>query len=147
MTSRFLNFLPFIFEWEGETYENDPDDPGGETKFGIDRASHPHIDIENLTKEQAAEIYWSYPPNGDGWNDLAIDAMPPKLGEAYFNAVVNNGISRANKILAAAGNSPAMFIAQHADFYKALAAKRPTMQKYLKGWLNRLAALRTFLGL
>lgn len=152
MTDRFLAFIPFIFEWETEynkdgsvRTEHDPDDPGGTTRFGIDQRSHPDVDIENLTKEQATDIYWTYPANGDGWYDLAIDSMAEKLGEAYFNAVVNNGISRANKLLALANNDPAQFVAQHADFYKRLAASRPSMQKYLKGWLNRLGALRDYL--
>lgn len=38
-------------------YSDDPDDPGGETKWGISKRSYPHLDIKNLTVEDAAEIY------------------------------------------------------------------------------------------
>ena len=34
-------------------YVNDPDDPGGETKYGISKKAYPKIDIKNLTKEEA----------------------------------------------------------------------------------------------
>ena len=34
-------------------------DPGGETNYGIARASHPDLDIKNLTKDQAIDIYKS----------------------------------------------------------------------------------------
>lgn len=38
-------------------YVNDPIDKGGETKFGISKRSYPHLDIKNLTKEEAKVIY------------------------------------------------------------------------------------------
>ncbi len=39
-------------------YVNDPDDPGGETKFGISKRSYANLNIKDLTREQAAEIYY-----------------------------------------------------------------------------------------
>jgi lysozyme family protein len=45
-------------------YSNDPDDPGGETNFGITKRSYPYLSIKNLTKENAKKIYlddfWKY---------------------------------------------------------------------------------------
>src|ERR1035437_2782754 len=38
-------------------YVNDPDDPGGETNFGISKRSYPQVDIKNLTEEEASAIY------------------------------------------------------------------------------------------
>src|SRR6266436_4597543 len=55
----FTDFMPWILDWEGRIFENDPDDPGGATKFGIDQRSHPNVDIRNLTESQALDIYWS----------------------------------------------------------------------------------------
>jgi len=53
MTARFKDeIIPWLFKWEGTYYEDDKDDPGGATKFGIDQRSHPHVDIRNLTAEQ-----------------------------------------------------------------------------------------------
>lgn len=38
-------------------YVNDPNDPGGETKYGISKRSYPHVDIKNLTKDDAKKIF------------------------------------------------------------------------------------------
>lgn len=148
MTDRFNKFLPFIFKWETEynrdgsvRTEHDPDDPGGTTKFGIDQRSHPDIDIENLSLVAATEIY------SDEWDRASCEAMAPKLGEVYFNAWVNTGPGRADKLFAVANGDPTAFIDAQAAFYSRLAAARPSSQKYLKGWLNRLNDLRHYLGL
>ena len=97
MTKRFLEFIPFIFKWEGG-YDNDPDDPGGETKFGIDKRSHPDVDIRNLTREGATGIYWR-----DYWERNACERMLSPLGEVFFNCCVNCGAGRARKLLAGIG--------------------------------------------
>ena len=39
-------------------YVNDPDDKGGETKFGIARNSNPNLNITALTYEQAKSVYF-----------------------------------------------------------------------------------------
>ena len=38
-------------------YVDHPDDPGGETNFGISKKEFPNLDIENLTRDDAKEIY------------------------------------------------------------------------------------------
>lgn len=146
MTPRFLNFIPFVLEWETEynkdksvRTERDPGDPGGTTRFGIDQRSHPRVDIPNLTKETATAIYWQE------WQADGCEKAPAMLGEAYFNAAVNCGISRARKVLALAKGSGKQFIEEQESFYKRLIAVKPKFQKYLKGWLNRTEALRKFL--
>ena len=148
MTPRFLNFIPFILKWETEfnkdgsvRVEHDPDDPGGTTKYGIDQRSHPHVDIAKLTKDDATGIYWSE------WQEAGCDTRPPGLGEVYFNACVNCGTGRAQKLVALAKNDAAEFLRQQTDFYKRLVAERPRFQKYLRGWLNRVEALRKWLGI
>lgn len=69
-------------------YVNDPTDPGGETKWGISKRSYPHTDIKNLTKEQAAIIYYNdfWAPLGDA--DSAIKFQ-------LFDFAVNSGIQTA----------------------------------------------------
>lgn len=151
MTDRFLKFMPFIFKWEGEVFENDPDDPGGATKFGIDQRSHPEVNIRNLTKEQATEIYWT-----DYWVKVRGDEMPPKVGEVMMDIAVNNGRGRAIKwaqqlsgatpdgslgpktvAAIAVKGEPLAFelIERREKFYNDIAVGR--MRKFLKGWLNR----------
>ena len=39
-------------------YVNNPNDPGGETKFGICKRDYPKEDIKNLTIDRAKEIYY-----------------------------------------------------------------------------------------
>ena len=136
MTPRFLEFMPFIFQWEGG-YENDPDDPGGETNYGIDKRSHPAVDIRRLTKAGALEIYWS-----DYWRKNGCESMPASLGEVFFNCCVNCGAGRARKLLTGSNNSAAAFLDNQEAYYRRLAEARPASRKFLKGWLNRTAALR-----
>jgi len=143
MTQRFLRFIPFILKWEGG-YDNDPDDPGGETKFGIDKRSHPNVDIKNLTKEAATEIYWH-----EYWVKNGCEWKPEPLGEVFFNACVNCGAGRARTLLGdpASPRTAADFLAAQDAFYRRLSEARPALRKFLKGWLNRTSDLRRFFGL
>lgn len=45
-----------IDRYEGG-YVNDPNDKGGETKYGITKATYPNLDIKNLTKDVAIDLY------------------------------------------------------------------------------------------
>jgi len=138
MTERFKKIvMPWIFKWEGTTYENDPDDPGGATKFGIDQRSHPNTDIKNLTAEKAMEIYWN-----EYWIKCACDDFDWPMSFIFFNCCVNCGVGRANKILKITGKNPKKFLDEQEAFYRRLAEARPTSKKYLKGWLNRTNDLR-----
>lgn len=141
MTQRFLEFIPFIFRWEGG-YENDPDDPGGETNFGIDKRSHPGVDIQRLTPTQATEIYWR-----DYWVKNGCEWHAPPLGEVFFNACVNCGPGRARTLLQAtpAPHTASAFLDQQEAFYRRLATARPPLQKFIKGWLNRTGDLRRWI--
>lgn len=142
MTRRFLEFIPFIFKWEGG-YDNDPDDPGGETKFGIDKRSHPEVDIRHLTQESATEIYWR-----EYWVKHGCEWLDRPLGEVFFNACVNCGAGRARTLLAATAAPPTAtaFLAAQEAFYRRLVAARPGLRKFLKGWLNRTADLQRTVG-
>lgn len=140
MTPRFLKFIPFIFKWEGG-YDNDPDDPGGETHYGIDQRSHPDVNIKHLTQEDATRIYWE-----DYWVKNRCESQPFPLGEVFFNACVNCGAGRARKILASGDQSASAFLDNQDAFYQRLVMARPTLHKYLKGWLNRTEDLRKVLG-
>ena len=146
MSPRFTNFLPFLYRWEcvkdrkgNVIAENDPDDPGGVTKYGIDKASHPKVDVRNLTEPQAREIYWQE------WKASGAEFMAEGLGEVYFNAFVNCGAGRAPKLLVGASTADE-FLDHQEDFYRRLAASSPKRAKYLKGWLNRTRDLRKFVS-
>lgn len=158
-SKRFTNFMPFIFEWEGG-YDNDPDDPGGETKYGIDKRSHPHEDIKNLTKDRATGIYWeSY------WLPTHSEDLPTGVGEVLMNISVNAGRSRAFKwlqeivlttvdgvfgpttLLAAKsfqGNLAVALLDRTEQHYRSIARGR--LAKFLRGWLNRNNSLRKYVA-
>lgn len=163
---RFRRALDLVLKWEtvfdrkgNPVAEHDQDDPGGLTKFGIDQRSHPHIDIRKLTKECAAAIY-----HRDYWLPIRAHELPTPLGEVVFDIAVNNGKSRAARwlqealgvtadgfigpvTLAAAKKADASalaakLIARRASFYRSIAKGRKS--KFLKGWMNRNAALTGF---
>lgn len=156
MTPRFEAFMPFILQEEcnyptrtdGEP-SNDPDDPGGYTKFGIDQASHSEpgnvIDVKNLTYEMAMQVYFDYP--SQGWLQCLIENRPAKLGEAYFNCVVNAGPGAARKIaLQASPGNYTDFLDYQESYYISLTKKNLHLAKFLPDWLGRTRRLRTFLA-
>ena len=142
MTARFKNVIvPWLFDHEGRAYENDPDDSGGATKFGIDQRSHPDVDIKNLTEDQATDIYWSE------WVKDGCDHLPSPLDWIYFDACVNCGNYRASKFLDASGRDPKKFQQLRIAFYYRLADQNPRLNKFLKGWINRVNDLSSVTGL
>lgn len=145
MTTRFKAFMPFILQWEcsypdrkdGEPTD-DKDDPGGYTRWGIDQRSHPKINIRKLDYDGAISIYWQE------WVMPGVEHHAFKLGESYFNACVNCGQSRADKILRISNNA-ADYVVNQENFYHNLIKARPELSKFLKGWLNRTNDLKKFL--
>jgi lysozyme family protein len=131
-------------------YTNNPNDPGGETKWGISKRSYPTEDIANLTEDQAKAIYLR-----DFWNPIG-DAHPA-IKFQVFDFAVNSGIQTAiRKLQAAIGvaddghwgpvsaaalaamevNDVLMcFIARRLRFWTSLS----TWSTFGKGWANRAA--------
>lgn len=168
MDEDFNITLQFIFKWENVydkkgnvIAENDPDDPGGLTKYGVDQRSNPDVDVANLTKEQAAQLYWAE------WVDCSAGKLPFPLSMAYFDAVVNTGKSQATRLLqrscgavvdgilgpktleAALGaceNIGVEAVAkklcwERTKFYIKLVEQDPKFTKFKRGWLNRTSDL------
>lgn len=79
-------------------YVNSPNDPGGETKFGISKRSYPNLDIKNLTLAQAYEIYWT-----DFWCVAGCDRITEVgLDRFVFDFAVNSGVGTVVRKLQAA---------------------------------------------
>ncbi len=156
---KFVVALEKVLAHEGG-YVNDPDDPGGETKFGISKRSYSNLNIKDLTREQAAEIYYR-----DFWVRPRIDRIQDeRLAAKVFDLGVNMGTGRSIKLLQQAANSldcelavdgilgPATLgavngyryprallcalVIEAGQYYRSL--RKP---KYLAGWLNRLIDL------
>lgn len=140
MTYESHNFevaMAFVRKWEGG-YVNDPDDPGGETKYGISKRAYPKEDIKNLTRERAEFLY-----KRDYWDPLDLDKYPQDKAVVLFNVAVNMGRERA-KEFAARGNYTAAIAAIRA-YYAAIIRNNPRMKKYEKGWENRTKDLESYL--
>jgi lysozyme family protein len=75
-------------------YANDPNDTGGETRWGISKAAYPLLDIAALTRDEAIAIY-----RRDYWDRLRGDELPPALALLVFDAGVHMGRLRAVSLL------------------------------------------------
>lgn len=131
-------------------YVNDPDDPGGETKYGICKRSYPKVDIKNLTIPQAKQIYLD-----DFWNPLG-DTHPAIKFQVFDFAVNSSPTTAIRKLQSAVGvaddghwgpRSAAalkaldlsdvlmLYEAERLDFLRKLS----TWPKFGSGWAGRVA--------
>ena len=93
----FNSAMEVVFKHEGG-YVNHPNDPGGETNYGITKRSYPELDIKNLTKEQAKTIYYT-----DYWKKFGFDRIEDcKIATKVFDMGVNMGGHTAIKLLQSA---------------------------------------------
>lgn len=151
--AKFVKAVTAVLENEGG-YANNPADPGGETKYGISKRSYPNLDIKNLTKDQAIDIYYR-----DFWVPIRADKLEDeRLSMHYFDVAVNSGKGRAIRILETVTGKPltgiiasdtitaanllpnaaAKYVEQRKSFYNNLVLITPSMKVFLKGWLNRI---------
>lgn len=75
-------------------YVNDPNDPGGETKYGISKRAYPNESIAALTLDRAKAIY-----RRDYWDAVKGDELPYHMDILVFDAAVNQGVIPAVKML------------------------------------------------
>jgi lysozyme family protein len=68
-------------------------DPGGETNWGISKRSYPDVDIKNLTRDGAKEIY-----RRDFWQTCGV-ALDDAVLFQVFDTAVNSGIQTAVRLL------------------------------------------------
>lgn len=119
------------------------DDAGkGETNLGINKTANPDIDIKGLTPEKAKAIY-----KERYWNAIGGDSLPPEMRAVAFDAAVNHGPSKANKMLAESGGDPNKFIElRRAEYARLIAADPEKYGKYEKSWNSRLDQLSSSLN-
>lgn len=99
-TSPFSFAFELVLRHEGG-YVNDPDDPGGETKFGISDRADGKIDgsfdgkkIREITEEDAKEIYKKL-----YWDAAGCDYFDDVTAICLFDCAVNFGVDAAKKLL------------------------------------------------
>lgn len=149
----FLQCIPLILNLEGGAkLVNNPDDPGGVTKYGISKQSYPTLDIPTLSENQAKDIYYK-----DFWIAGKCHQIPDKrLKVAHFDASVNSGVGQAMKFLLRLPHDAFAFIGsglyedyiqERLNFYKYLAELNPRYRSFEKGWNNRIAHLQVWIKL
>mgnify|MGYP001230495086 FL=1 len=154
MLVNFDEIIEVVLHHEGG-YVNDPDDPGGETNFGIAKRSHPDVDIANLTKDGAKKIYKEH-----YWDRNKVEDLPEDLRHIYFDMCVNQGRGRAVKIMQRAANAKGADLvvdggmgpktiaamdgvelqrvrAYRVKYYADLVTRKPDLEKFYFGWFRR----------
>lgn len=156
--------LEHLFGLEGG-YVNDPNDRGGETKYGISKKAYPKLNIQNLTIDQAAAIY-----KQDYWDVCKCDDMDAEMAVVVFDTAVNSGPRRAAMFLQQVVKSKAdgvigkntiaslrkrtvltsiddlviQYLGLRAQFYHDIVRGDSRQAKFLKGWFIRLFKLQKF---
>jgi len=75
-------------------YNDRPTDRGGPTKYGISQHAHPRLDIRNLTRERALEIY-----REEYWTPAQCDQLPEAVAIAHFDFAFTSGEDTASEHL------------------------------------------------
>ena len=171
-SAAFAAALPFVLRWEGG-YVNHPKDPGDATNKGVTQRVYdawrhcqglPVRDVKLLEDAEMATIYET-----GYWTPPRCDLLQRQLDLLQFDTAVNMGPKRAVTFLQQSlgcgvdgafgpGTNAAVeqcdlgtVVARYCDtreaFYRQRVAQHPDQGVFLKGWLNRLNALRQELGL
>jgi lysozyme family protein len=167
MTKAFLDAFKAVIGYEGG-YADDPNDRGGETKYGISKRSYPNRDIAALTLEDAKAIYYV-----DFWHQLRLDDVTDyqialELFDTAVNCGVNTAVIIAQKALNFLGGKLAVDGAigsrtvdalnvwsEHDPealhkalngyqfmHYERIVTKNPSQMKFARGWLKRIQSYR-----
>lgn len=121
-------------------YACNPADPGGETNWGISRRSYPRLDIKNLTREAAVELY-----HRDFWAPANLDALPLGLASQLLDFAVNSGTAVATRALQrAVGVADDGVIGPHTQQALAAAPVHDLVMRFLAERLIYLAGLKAW---
>ena len=143
----FKSAMIRMFDREGK-YSNHVLDKGGKTKYGITdntlrlykdkHKNFPNINIHNLTKEQAAQIYYD-----EYWVKSGANKIKDKdLAYVHFDATVNHGLGNSKKFLEQSGGDFDKYIEIRRNFYKAIVKNNPKQDVFYNGWMNRLDEIK-----
>lgn len=137
---------------------NTPGDPGGLTKFGVSQRSYPLLDIANLTREQAKDLYIQdyYLKNG-------IQLLPDAFQESVLDFAVHSGpqtaISNFQRLIgvpvdgkigpqtalaaqtANVQDVKRVYSLQRILFLTKQVEDNPSKLKFLRGWISRVFSL------
>lgn len=155
MNSDWAVAIEFVFKEEGGANgELVAGDKGGYTKFGISSAANPDINVPDLTREGAEDLY-----RKRYWQACRCDELPSPLAIAVMDAAVNQGVKGAGKCLQIAlglnvvdgiigdvtvsaahkaSNVARRFLVQRMVRYARTMMKDPTQEVFAENWASRL---------
>ncbi|MEW6096546.1 MAG: glycosyl hydrolase 108 family protein [bacterium] len=145
MKNNFDKALQFTLIWEGEC-SNDSLDPGGLTVYGISARYHPqqvkkmydlYINGEKEAAKDLAEAIYKQ----NYWDACDCDNLPNKVDIAIFDTAVNLGINKAKEFLNLSKSIDDILFNRIA-YYCEKVKENPMKIKFLRGWINRVIALR-----
>lgn len=141
-------------------YVNDPDDPGGETNFGITKRSYPQLDIKTLQIDKAVDIYYN-----DFWLKYKLNTVESSIISAQLLLMfvnlspvsaatcvqkainkINNSIAEdgvfGSKTIQMVNKLPECHIVDHlrlelVKFYLSRVSINRKQLKNLEGWIRR----------
>ncbi len=140
---KFERAIAFVLRWEGgfSTDRNDKGNwTGGQvsvgifkgTKYGISAAAHPDLDIQNLTLEQAKQIYYA-----DYWQQSGASALDSDFAVVHLDTAVNMGVGRAQQVMGKARQQIFTYLGQRLYLYTTF----DDWARYGMAWGRRVADL------
>lgn len=162
-TMTFDDLLAPLLQREGG-YVDHEDDRGGKTNYGITQtvftrwlAEHGRSwrDIKTITQDEASRIYFT-----QYWLPAHCADVPPGLRAIHFDAAVNHGVGRANRMLQEAAGvvsdgvvgpktiaamrtiSPELLKSRYVTirykFYGAIIQRDKSQLSFIAGWMRRM---------
>ena len=140
VNAAFEDAFRTTLRYEGGYVENDAGK--GPSKFGINKAANPDVDVKNLTKDKARELYKKRYWDAIGGDSLA--AKDPALAKVAFDTAVNMGVGKAKQLVEQSQGDPNAILALRQQHYDKLIENDPKkFSPYKAGWQSRLADLAT----
>lgn len=129
---RFGTVMGFVFNKEGSKAVVDSN--GYLAKFGINKGANPDVDVANLTKEQAAQLYKTR-----YWDRIGADHLSPGAALMAMDAAVNQGVPFAQEIIRKSGGDVDQMAALRREKYESLIVNSPQKYaQYRSNWMKRL---------
>jgi lysozyme family protein len=164
MKENYQSSLNHVLQSEG-LWSDNPADPGGATMKGITLTTYrswkgnPHITKDELKAIPDQDVHDLYKQNY--WDKIKGDDLPSGVDYAVFDSAVNMGVGRAAKLIQSAAGVTADgaighdtleaiknanqtdLIQKFSDEKQAFYQSLPTFGTFGKGWLNRVAQVKT----
>jgi lysozyme family protein len=136
MRGDFERAVELVLKHEGG-YVNDPDDPGGETNFGISKRAYPNENIKGMTRDRAKQIY-----QRDYWDRVKGDELPWAIAVIAFDMAVNAGVGTSIKLLQESLGVTVDGVLGPVTIAKAHAAGRATVVKFSRARIMRYSGMQ-----